>query len=55
MDLEDQYRFSFPMLRLDDQGAYLQCDRCHWAHEIESGETLAELNLRADEHTEVCR
>lgn len=36
MDLEDQRRFSFPMLRLDDQGAYLQCDRCHWAHEIDA-------------------
>lgn len=55
MDLEDQYRFSFPMLTLDDTGAYLACDRCHWEHEIQSGETLAELNLRADEHTEVCR
>lgn len=55
MEREDQYRFSFPMLRLDDPGAYLACDRCPWEHEIENDETLAELNDRAAEHAEVCR
>lgn len=55
MRVEDQDRFTFPQLTIDDHGAYLACSRCTWTTEIENDETLGDLIDRADEHAEVCR
>ena len=33
----------------------LMCTRCAWIAELDTTFTLAELNRRADGHTEVCR
>lgn len=53
MSPEDQQRFYVDPA---DDGAliWLTCERCLWQAELEPL-TLAELNQRADEHTEVCR
>jgi hypothetical protein len=34
---------------------WLHCDRCSWQIQLGNTTGLAELNRRADEHTEVCR
>lgn len=53
MDLEDQQRFTFK--GYPDPEIWLTCNRCPWTGAVDLGDTLAELNQRADEHTEVCR
>jgi len=39
----------------EDPQLVLECERCRWDATIDDPPTLAELNQRADEHTEVCR
>lgn len=56
MDLEDQYRFQVEAVAGEEADiVLLTCDRCRWDADITSTITLADLNQRADEHTEVCR
>lgn len=59
MNLEDQYRFELEAFQVDrgDTRVILACTRngCPWLIEIDEPTTLAELNQRAAEHTEVCR
>lgn len=53
MKLEDQQRFEVDAEMCAEM--WLSCERCNWGADIEGPITLAELNRRADEHTEVCR
>jgi hypothetical protein len=63
MELEDERRFEVYAAGWNYGGATLciACKRCDWRWESDcpdggGGEvTLADLDLRADEHTEVCR
>jgi hypothetical protein len=58
MNLEDQYRFTIQAVSLSGAPAdlSLHCDRCgRWTVHIAEPRTLAELEQRADERTEVCR
>lgn len=57
MDLEDQHRFQVEAMAVPtDVGLiWISCDRCGWHAEIDDPISLADLELRADEHTEVCR
>jgi hypothetical protein len=56
IEREDQHRFDL-MADLNEDGSWITiaCDRCQWTADIEDPITLAELNDRASEHTEVCR
>jgi len=57
--LEDQRRFKIWAMAWNDGSAslFVECARCGWQWESEPDEevTLADLDQRADEHTEVCR
>jgi transcriptional regulator with XRE-family HTH domain len=57
MDLEDQYRFTVEpvVVRTGLIDIWLSCDRCRWSASITDPISLADLNQRADEHTEACR
>ena len=57
MNLEDQQQFTVEAIGdyLGEAETWLTCSRCAWTAEIDKALTLAELNQRADEHTEVCR
>jgi hypothetical protein len=57
VDLEDQQRFQLILFATfgGDVQVWLHCERCSWQSQIDDPLTLAELNQRADEHTEVCR
>lgn len=66
MELEDQHRFQVEAMGWNYDGATvtLACTRCKWYADYDqpSGPnetyeplTLADLNQRAQEHTEVCR
>ncbi|GEM_PF-3842940 len=57
MQLEDQYRFQVEpvVVRTGAANLWLSCDRCRWYADVSNPITLADLNQRADEHTEVCR
>lgn len=58
MDLEDQQRFQVEAINpfRGTPDLSLRCTRCvRWATHIDHPLTLAELNQRADEHTEACR
>lgn len=56
MDLEDQYRFQVEAHPWQEQASVtLTCDRCVWTAIIDDPLTLADLNQRAQAHTEVCR
>lgn len=57
MDLEDQHRFQVEpiVVRTGAANVWLTCDHCRWIAVYSEPLTLADLNRRADEHTEVCR
>lgn len=56
MDLEDQHRFQVEAQQfMGESGLTLSCDRCSWTAILDSPLSLADLEQRADEHTEVCR
>jgi hypothetical protein len=59
VDLEDQQRFQVQPAGSSGWGywVWLSCTRCPWLGvDFDAGPlTLAELNRRADEHTEACR
>lgn len=57
MELEDQYRFTVEAINpfRGTPDISLRCTRCgRWATHIDRPITLADLNQRATEHTEVC-
>lgn len=56
MDLEDQHRFQVEGLAsCEDAQLVLSCHRCAHQWVFDGPLNLAELDQRADEHTEVCR
>lgn len=56
MQLEDQQRFQIEGgASAEDAQLWLTCDRCGLVLVSDEPLTLAELNQRADEHTEECR
>lgn len=53
---ENRQRFEvYGDMNADGSWLTISCDRCTWYADVEDPLTLAELNQRADEHTEVCR
>lgn len=57
IEREDQYRFQIEpvVVRTGAANLWLTCNRCRWYADITEPITLADLNDRASEHTEVCR
>jgi hypothetical protein len=57
IEREDQYRFQVEpvVVRTGRSHLWLSCDRCRWFAAFGDPISLADLNDRASEHTEVCR
>lgn len=56
MKLEDQQRFQVEGGAVcEDAQIWITCERCGWVAVLDEPIPLAELNQRAEEHTEVCR
>ena len=56
MRVADQHRFQIEAAAgTEDAQLWITCDRCDWIAVYDEPVSFADLEERADEHTEVCR